>query len=165
MKKILALLLLVAAVPCRAQYAGKLDLAVAPIVYRDIKDGTWMGGSEINVWDLMKGQTQIFHVGFQYASHLGGPGNYYGLGGGVNITGAAVGLLNNIESVASLITDAPPWLCKLGSWTSLEMFGGYAPVPGVDMGPWSYGIGGRVSVSFDQLQLWMVGPNPQTKGL
>ena len=167
MKKLIvaALLSAVLAPHAAAQYVGKLDLAVAPIVYRDINDGTWMGGTEINVWDLMHGQTQIFHLGLQYASHLGGPGNYYGIGGGVNITGAAVTLLNDIESVAALMSSAPPWLAKVGTWTSLELFGGYAPQPGVDMGPWSYGVGGRVAIQFSQLQTWMVGPNPQTKGL
>ena len=73
-------------------------------------------------------------------------------------------LLNDIESVAALMSSAPPWLAKVGTWTSLELFGGYAPQPGVDMGPWSYGMGGKVSISFDQLQAWMTGTSGQ-KGL
>ena len=166
MIKLLAVLMLLASSAAASPFAGKLDLGISPICYRELHDGVWMVGGDLNIWDLMytPWKAEVLHAGLQYSSHLGGPGNAYGINVGTNIQGLGISILSKVESIAALINEAPPWLGKIGTWTSIEVFGGYAPQPGVDLHPWSYGIGGKVKVPFSDLQSWSTG-TPGVKGL
>jgi hypothetical protein len=166
MKLLSLVLMFLASSAAASPFAGKLDLGISPICYRELHDGVFMVGGALNVWDLMytPRQAEVLHVGVQYSSHLGGPGTVYGLMLGTDLTAAGMSALQTIESVAALINEAPPWLKKIGTWTSVDIFGGYAPQPGVDLHPWSYGLGGKVKIPFADLQSWSTGASG-VKGL
>ena len=155
-----------------APYGGKLDLSwkgFDAVCFRELNDGGWwIGGSKRLFYvERLSDNLEIIHLGFQYSSHLGGPGTAYGGVVGTNIGGAGSAILGQVQSIAALINDLPMWTKKISDWTSVDFFGGYAPNPGVDQHHWSYGIGGKVVVPFDQLQLWATGaaPNKGQKGL
>ena len=173
MKKLIVCLMLASAGSANAnsQYAGKLDLNYdfQAICYRNLYDGMWMTGAQKQVWHLqyLPRDVEVLHASAYYASHLGGPGQSYGLSAGFNIGAGAYAVLREVEAIASVIDSAPPWLLKVDQWISVDFYGGYAPHPGVDQRNWDYGVGGKVKVPADMLVRWAVGADPANgkKGL
>ncbi len=157
---LVALLVVLAVVPVQAKVAGKMDLSnpvVDVIVFRELNDGLWMGGAQKTIWKLSSidrvengapaSDVEVMHVAGFWASrpevnsHIA-----YGPSLGVNIGGLAHELMFKIAAVAEIVYACPPWVAKVGSWSSLDVYGGYRPNTGYDEHHWIYGVGGKVTI-------------------
>jgi hypothetical protein len=150
-----AVLLLAAAVPSHAKVAGKLDLAnpvFDVIVFRELNDGMWLGGAQKTIWKLQRVSDgkEVMHVAVFWAtrpelnSH-----KVYGPSLGFNLGGAISEAATHVAALASLVDALPPFVGKIGNWTSLDIYGGYRPTIGYDEHHLIYGVGGKVQIPLD----------------
>ena len=162
MKKLLAVLALAAmAVPSRATVAGRLmltDPTVDVIVFREMNDGMWLGGAQKSIWGLYSinhkaadgsaaPDIEVMHAAVFWASRPElNSHTAYGPSLGVNIGGLAHSLALQVAGIAELVYACPPWVGKVGNWTSLDVYGGYRPVIGSDEHHWAYGVGGKITI-------------------
>lgn len=165
----------------QAAFVGRLDLASDPqaIVLRDLEDGLWLVGLQKDLWKLwhvearskyLKTETEILHLSFFVASRLEGQAPAYGPAVGTNVGPLARGLAEKISLVKAAAKSSPPWLGKLGDWTSLDFYTGYRPVISPDEHRWMWGVGGKVRIPFGDLVQWARGRRdveglPNEKGL
>ncbi len=152
-------------------YQGKLDignLTPSAIAFRDLENGVWKVGIQYQVAHLQNNQSgnEVIHLSGYWATRLEGSNKTYGPAIGANIGEAAHAFLKKIEIVAPVLYVAsPPWLSKISSWCSVEAYGGYTPNVGGGDKPWMYGVGGKVTVPFDQLYAWAAGTQSQGTGV
>jgi hypothetical protein len=164
-------LLLALVVPARAasvsQYQGKLDLGSSidaqAIVDRDFTYGLWRGGMAYQAWHLQNNATnaEVFHVSAFWETGMDGKNEIYGARVGVNLTEAALAAVSKIEVLVPAVENIgvvlPPFVGKLGSFTSLDL--GAAWVPG--NAHVSAIIGGKVTIPLSMLYAWANGSNGQ----
>ena len=155
-------------------YQGVLDLGSsdpAAIAFRELHDGMWLVGAQQQIWHLQNTASgnEVFHVSGYWATRLEGQDTAYGPSLGVNVGEVAKAAISKLEILAPAVAQVssinlPPWLAKLPSWTSIEVYGGYRPVVGADDHNWIYGVGGKVTIPMSMLYSWAKGVNGQ-KGL
>lgn len=167
------LILLFLASPSFASYVGKLDLGQDPsaLAMRDLQNGVWRVGLQYPVWHLQntRRDSEVFHVSVFWASRLEGQTKLYGPSLGFNVGQAASLFISNVELLATAGEKSglslPPWALKIGDWTSLDIYGGYAPIIGGGDKPWAYGVGGKVRIPFSSLYQWASGTQSQGTGI
>lgn len=149
--------------PARASdYAGKLDLTGNPeaIVLREFNDGMWLVGAQKTAWKLVniRKDVEVFHVAAFYATRLEGQSPAYGPAVGFNFGPAMAAALSRVEVLVPLIPEKfPPWVSKLGEWTSIDAYAGYRPSVAADQHHIVYGLGGKVKIPLDLLSKWAAG--------
>lgn len=159
-------------------YVGKLDLGHSDpqaIAVRELHDGMWIVGAQQQVWHLQNtvSGNEVFHVSAFWATRLEGQDTAYGPSIGINIGEAAHAALLKVEALAPVLAvNPPPWLSKISSWVSFDVYGGYRPFTheSSDVHVWIYGVGGKVTIPLSALYAWAkgswVGGGPgETKGL
>lgn len=163
--------LLLASVASASPYQGKLDignLTPSAIVFRDLQNGVWKAGIQYQVFHVQNNVSgnEVLHLSGYWATRLEGQNKTYGPALGANIGEAAHAFLQKIEVVDPVLyVSSPPWLSKVSSWASVEVYGGYTPNPGGGDKPWMYGLGGKVTIPFDSLYSWASGTQAQGTGV
>jgi len=171
MKKIIAALIAAVTLSVSAQaypdarVAGKLDLAsdFDAIVMRDLADGLWLGGAQKTLWKLerISDGAEIIHVAFFWASRAEGQSTAYGPAIGLPVGPSVAAITSMVGDHVALVqemqTQTPPWVSKIGEWTSLDFYGYYRPDIGEDLlgHHFGYGIGGKVKVPLSSLFSWI----------
>ncbi len=174
-KRLIAGLLIFPLTPTLATatgYEGKLDLGhVNPeaIVLREFNDGAWLVGAQYQVWHLEASDRwdsggwplpdrEVFHASFFAAKDFGGRNVAYGPSAGANVGDAARSALDQLEVLVPAVSNigyvVPPFVSKLASWTSVDIYGGYRPVCDENRHHFIYGVGGKVSIPVDKLYAW-----------
>lgn len=183
MIKIIFAALLALSSSSRAAYVGKSDLGLDPsaLGMRDLQNGVWRVGLQYPLWHLQavsrvgrdfkpRPDAEVFHVSAFYASRLERQNAIYGPSVGVNFGAAAAAAIDKIEAIVTvsdkLGLKTPPFLSKLGDWTSFDVYGGYAPVVGGGDKPWAYGVGGklRIPITDNLMGLYDWATGTQAKG-
>lgn len=178
LKRLIAGLLIFTPSLALAKVAGKLDLAnpvVDVIVLRELHDGMWLGGAQKTIWKLNSidrhnadgtpsDDVEVLHVAAFWASRPEVNSNKaYGLSVGLNVGGVAHELALKVAGIAELVYACPPWVGKVGNWTSLDTFVGGRPTVGYDEHHLIYGIGGKVTIPL--ADLWAFISKAQGGGL
>jgi hypothetical protein len=169
---LVALLVLALVAPSRASnYAGKLDLAsdptFEPLVLRELHDGMWLLGMQTQVWHLQRlsDGAEIFHASVFWATRAEGTDTAYGPSLGFTLGPTFRATVGQLAVVADSLASLPPFVAKLGNFTSVDVYGGYRPVTGADDHHWIYGVGGKVQVKFSDLACWVMKSCPGSTGL
>lgn len=169
---IVALLFVSISARANSPYVGVLDLGKsdpAAIALRELNDGMWLVGAQQQVWHLQNKQSgnEVFHVAAFWATRLEGQDTAYGPALGINIGEAAHAALSKIEVIAPILGGAscPPWVSKVSSWVSLDVYGGYRPVISYDSHHWIYGVGGKVTIPMSMLYQWASGTQASGDGV
>lgn len=162
----------------QAALVGKLDLNSAnfeAITIRELHDGMWLVGAQKTIWELDDNISgvEVLHVSGFWCSRLEGNDTAYGPSVGMPLGTIGTALVNGLSTIANVVPGAgqltdlwtmPPWLKKVDSLISVDIYGGYRPTTSLDDHHWIYGFGGKVQIPMDQLFGWAKGSNGQ-KGL
>lgn len=169
---LIALLALSIVAPAAADtYVGKLDLTsdttFEPLVLRELHDGMWLLGMQSQVWHLQNvtSGNEVVHASVFWASRAEGTDTAYGPSVGFTLGPTFRATVGQIAVVADSLAHLPPFVAKLGQFTSVDIYGGYRPVTGPDDHHWIYGVGGKVQIKFSDLQCWVMKSCPGSTGL
>ncbi len=130
----------------------------------------WLVGAQQQLWHLQNTKTdrEVFHVAGFWATRLEGQDTAYGPSLGVNVKEAVSAAIARLEILVPAVENVglllPPFVSKLGDWTSVEVYGGYRPVIGADDHHYIYGVGGKVVIPMTALYKWAAGTQPAQGG-